>query len=62
MNLKLIDFREMLGIKYDENSKTILPNHLMFKLAHAKPQKLKDLYFYLNGEHNTHYAIKENYQ
>ncbi|CAD8200424.1 unnamed protein product [Paramecium pentaurelia] len=58
--VKLLELREELGIKYDQNPRYFLPNPFLFKIVESKPTTIQELKSQLGGDKNIHDIVKEN--
>lgn len=61
LTTKVLEWRENLARENDENTNTILPNHLLFRIVDIKPTKLSEIYNITGGERSTHPLIKKDY-
>lgn len=58
--ISLLEWREQLGIKYDENPRYFLPNATLFKLVDTDISNIRDLTYYLGGDRRINTIVKDN--
>ena len=61
LTVRLLQWREEIARKYDENAKIVLPNHALFKILDVKPTKASELYNAIGGERAAHFIIKKHH-
>ncbi|CAK92654.1 unnamed protein product (macronuclear) [Paramecium tetraurelia] len=58
--VRLLELREELGIKHDQNPRYFLPNPFLFKIVESKPTTIQELKSQLGGDKNIHEVVKDN--
>ncbi|KAM3142475.1 hypothetical protein pb186bvf_005377 [Paramecium bursaria] len=58
--IKIFEWREEIGFKYDENPRFFLTNSQVLRLAESCPNTIVDLKYQLGGDKNIPYFLREN--